>query len=420
MEGFRELIRVVEAVRMLRSRITHRVRAVEEVSLLDALGRVCGEDIRAPLDSPGFDRSALDGYAVIAEDTFGASQTNPIQLEVIGESKAGADPRKLPRIRRGQAIEIMTGAPMPQGANAVVPVEKARRVGESVEIYDQVHPNQNVSKRGEDYSRGDLVLGRGWIIKPWHIGALASLGITAVKVLRKPRAAIISTGRELVELGNPLEPGRVYNSTKPMLEALLKAYGVEPLDFGIVEDDEEVVSERIREGLRAADLVIVTGGTSVGALDLVPEAVSKLCDFMIHGFAIRPGKPTGFAISHGKPIFMLSGFPVAALIGFMILVPPALEEMLGCRFDPLPRIQGRLLRRVASPPGIRSYIRVRVYRGESGEVLVEPLRTTGSGILSTLTRGNGLLTIPEEVEGYDEGDEVEVELLSPIYEGGAA
>ena len=420
MEGFRELVRVFEAIRMLKSRITHRVRAIEEVSLLDALGRVCGEDIRAPIDSPGFDRSALDGYAVIAEDTFGASQTNPIQLEVIGESRVGADTRKLPRIRRGQAIGIMTGAPMPPGANAVVPVEKARRIGGFVEVYDQVHPNQNVSKRGEDYSRGDLVLGRGWIIKPWHIGALASLGITAVKVLRKPRAAIISTGRELVELGSPLEPGRVYNSTKPMLEALLKAYGVEPLDFGIVEDDEEVVSERIREGLRAADLVIVTGGTSVGALDLVPEAVSKLCDFMIHGFAIRPGKPTGFAISHGKPIFMLSGFPVAALIGFTILVPPALEEMLGCRFDPPPRIRGRLLRRVASPPGIRSYIRVRVYRGESGEVLVEPLRTTGSGILSTLTRGNGLLTIPEEVEGYDEGDEVEVELLSPIYEGGAA
>ncbi|MCD6420953.1 MAG: molybdopterin molybdotransferase MoeA, partial [Thaumarchaeota archaeon] len=303
---------------------------------------------------------------------------------------------------------------------AVVPVEKARRIGGFVEVYDQVHPNQNVSKRGEDYSRGDLVLGRGWIIKPWHIGALASLGITVVKVLRKPRAVIISTGRELVELGSPLEPGRVYNSTKPMLKALLKAYGVESLDFGILEDDEEAISERIREGLRAADLVIVTGGTSVGALDLVPEAVSKLCDLMIHGFAIRPGKPTGFAISHGKPIFMLSGFPVAALIGFMILVPPALEEMLGCRFDPPPRIRGRLLRRVASPPGIRSYIRVRVYREKSGEVLVEPLRTTGSGILSTLTRGNGLLTIPEEVEGYDEGDEVEVELLSPIYEGGAA
>ena len=420
MEGFRELARVFEAVRILRSRIAHRVGAVEEVPLLDALGRVCGEDVRAPIDSPGFDRSALDGYAVIAEDTFGASQTNPIQLEVIGESRVGADLRKLPRIRRGQAIEIMTGAPMPPGANAVVPVEKAKRIGGFVEVYDQVHPNQNVSKRGEDYSRGDLVLGRGWIVKPWHIGALASLGITVVKVLRKPRAAIISTGRELVELGNPLEPGRVYNSTKPMLEALLKAYGVESLDFGIVEDDEEAVSERIREGLRAADLVIITGGTSVGALDLVPEAVSKLCDFMIHGFAIRPGKPTGFAISHGKPIFMLSGFPVAALIGFTILVPPALEEMLGCRFDPPPRIRGRLLRRVASPPGIRSYIRVRVYRGESGEVLVEPLRTTGSGILSTLTRGNGLLTIPEEVEGYDEGDEVEVELLSPIYEGGAA
>ena len=417
MKGFRRLVPVAEAVRALRSRITHHISAVEEVLLLDGLGRVCGEDIRAPVDSPPFDRSALDGYAVIAEDTFGASQTNPIQLEVAGESRVGVDPRRLPRVSRGQAIEIMTGAPMPPGANAVIPLEKARRVGGSIEVYDQVHPSQNVSKRGEDYSRGDLVLGRGWIIKPWHVGALASLGIAAIKALRKPRAAIISTGGELVELGQPLEPGRVYNSTKPMLEALLKAYGADPLDLGAVGDSEKAVFEKIREGLRVADMVVVTGGTSVGALDLVPEAVSKLCDFMVHGLAIRPGKPTGFATLNGKPIFMLSGFPVAALIGFTILIPPALEEMLGCKFDPLPRIRGTLTRRVASPPGIRSYVRVRVYRGGSGEVFVEPLRTTGSGVLSTLTRGNGLLTIPEEVEGYDEGDEVEVELLSQIYEG---
>jgi len=202
-----------------------------------------------------------------------------------------------------------------------------------------------------------------------------------------------------------------------MLKALLSVYGAEPIDLGLVGDDLDLIKKKVSEGLDHADAIIVTGGTSIGERDLVPEAVSDLSDFMIHGLAIRPGKPTGFAISSGKPIFMLSGFPVAALIGFRVLVIPALEKMLGCRFDPPPRIRGRLTRRIASPPGIRTYARVRIYR-EDDEILIEPLRVTGSGILSTLTRGNGLLVIPENVEGYDEGEEVEVEILQPIHAGG--
>jgi len=210
----------------------------------------------------------------------------------------------------------------------------------------------------------------------------------------------------------------VYNCTKPMIWSMLAFYGAEPIDLGIVPDDVDVISERVSDGLAISDAVIVTGGTSVGERDLVPEAISRIGEIVVHGLAIRPGKPMGFAIASGKPVFMLSGFPVAALIGLQELVIPALEHMLGCRFDPPPRISGRLTRRVASPPGIRTYVRVRVFRGADGEVLIEPLRVTGSGILSTLTRGNGLLVISEELEGLDEGSEVEVILLSPIFEGG--
>jgi len=418
MKGFQELTRVEDAVSKLRSTVSHKITDIEEVYLASALWRVCGKDVYSPTDSPAYDRSAVDGYALIAEDTFGASATNPVRIRVIGRIEVGADPSKLPKINRGEATEIMTGAPIPPGASAVIPLEHARLVENFIEVYDQVHPYQNISRRGEDYSRGSLVLRRGWIIKPWHIGALASLGIRRVNVLRKPIAALLSTGGELVELNEKIRLGKVYNSTKPMLAAMLANYGADPVDLGTAPDDPERIAEKISEGLKTTDMIIVTGGTSVGARDLVPEAISRLGQIIVHGLAIRPGKPAGFAISSGKPIFMLSGFPVAALIGFQALVIPALEEMLGCRFDPPPRIRGRLTRRVTSPPGVRSYVRVRAFRSGSGEVLVEPLRVTGSGVLSTLTLGNGLLVIPEDLEGFDEGDEVEVILLSPIIEGG--
>ncbi|MEM3922423.1 MAG: molybdopterin molybdotransferase MoeA [Nitrososphaerota archaeon] len=417
MKGFPRLTSIDDARDMLRKRITHRIMEVEEVELTAAAGRVCGEDITSPMDSPPHDRSAVDGYAVVAEDTFGASPTNPVELKLVGRIELGADPSFLPEIRRGEAVEVPTGGPIPPGANAVVPLEHARRAGDRVEVYEHVRPLQNISGRGEDYRRGDVVLRRGLLIKPWHIAALASLGFRSLRVLRRPRVAILSTGSELIEPGEEPAPGKVYNCTKPMLKVMLTSHGAEPIDLGAVPDDVKLISERISDGLRRADSVIVTGGTSVGERDLVPEAISRVGEIVAHGLAIRPGKPTGFAISSGKPIFMLSGFPVAALIGFQELVIPALELMLGCRFDPPPRIRGRLTRRIASPPGIRTYARVRVFKSGDGEISIEPLRVTGSGILSTLTRGNGLLVIPEELEGFDEGSEVEVILLSPILEG---
>jgi len=411
MRGFRELRSASEALEELRRRITWRIQEVEEVDLSSALGRVCGEDVSAPIDSPPYDRSAVDGYAVVAEDTFGATPTNPIELKIVGEVKAGAPPVGLPEVTRGLAVEIFTGAPIPPGANAVVPVEGARGRGDVVEVFSQVHPYENISRRGEDFRAGELVLRRGSIIKAWHIGAIASLGISRVKVLRRPRVALISTGSELADRYDAMGSGKIFDSTRPMLKALLTQYGAEAVDLGIAEDDLMEISSRIGRGLRVADAVIVTGGTSVGETDLVPDAVAENAEIVVHGLRIRPAKPTGLAVSGGKPVFMLSGFPVAALIGFQLLVIPALEQMMGCRFDPRPRVRGVLTRRVASPPGIRSFVRVRVFEDELGRVFIEPLRTTGSGVLSTLTRGNGLLVIPEDVEGFDEGEVVEVELF---------
>ncbi|MCD6236053.1 MAG: molybdopterin molybdotransferase MoeA [Thaumarchaeota archaeon] len=414
MKGFRELTSVREAMEKIRKTVTHRIGETEEVSLDSALGRVCGEPVKASRDSPEYDRSAVDGYAVVAEDTFGASVTNPAELKVLGRLEAGSAGSESFEVRRGEAVEIMTGAPIPRGANAVVPAESAKRVGDRVEVYQQVHPYQNVSRRGEDYRVGDIVLEKGVILKPWHLGALASLGLDKIKVLRKPKIAVLSTGAELVDPGEEISEGQVYNSTKPMLKSMLRELGAEPLDLGTAGDQVEEISEKISEGIREADAVIVTGGTSVGTRDLVPEAVSRIGEIVVHGLRIRPGKPAGFGVVNGKPVFMLSGFPVASLVGFRVLVVPALEHMMECRFDENPKVRGVLTRRITSPPGIRTFARVRIFTDEQGKIFVEPLRVTGSGILSTLTRGNGLLIIPEEVEGYDEGEIVEVELLSPI------
>ncbi len=415
MEGFPTLVSFKESRLKLAEVIKYRILETIDVALEDALNMVCAEDVLAPIDLPEFDRSAVDGYAVVAEDTFGSSPNNPVELKLIGRAHAGMNPSDIPRVNRGEAVEIYTGAYLPEGANAVVMVEHVNKSDGSIEVLYPVSPYQNVSKKGEDYKKGDLVIKKGTRIRPWHIGALAALNIPKVKVLRKPRLAILSTGSELVEVGSELKLGNVVNSSKPMLKSLLKEIGCEVLDLGTVPDDLEIIKESIKKGLSMADGVIITGGTSVGELDLVPEAINSLGKpgLVVHGIMMRPAKPTGFGIIDNKPVFILSGLPVAALVGFHNFIKPAVYMMLGLPEEPKITIRGRLTRRVANPHGVRSFVRVRVIRnGDS--YYVEPFMLTGSGLISTLTKANGMLVIPEELEGYDEGEEVEVELFQPI------
>jgi len=415
MEGFPTLVSFKESRRKLAEVIKYRILETVEVALEDALNMVCAEDIFAPIDLPEFDRSAVDGYAVVAEDTFGSSPNNPVELKLIGKVHAGMKPSDIPKVNRGEAVEIYTGACLPEGANAVVMVEHTNKLGDSIEVLYPVSPYQNVSKRGEDYKKGELVIKKGTMIRPWHIAALAALNIPKVKVLRKPRFAVLSTGSELVEVGSELKEGNVVNSSKPMLKGLLKELGCEVLDLGTIPDDLEKIKESIKEGLRAADAVIITGGTSVGELDLVPEAINSLGKpgLVVHGIMMRPAKPTGFGVIDNKPVFILSGLPVAALVGFQNFIKPSIQMMLGLPEEPKITVRGKLTRRVANPHGIRSFVRVRVTRKDD-TYYIEPLMLTGSGLISTLTKANGMLIIPEDVEGYDEGEEVEVELFQPI------
>lgn len=412
MVGFPALKSPDEALQGIRANLRNPSLETLNQSIDECLGRICAEDVLSPVDVPAFNRSAVDGYAVVASDTLSASPTNPMELRVVGELEAGASLDRLPTVKRGETIQILTGAPSPLGADAVVMVEYAKRTGDHVDIQRPVAPLQNVSKKGEDYSRGDLVMKKGTRVKPWHIAALASLNITSLLVYRRLRISILSTGEELVDPGTQLPAGKIINSSKPMLKALALESGCEPIDLGTVSDELELTSKKIAEGLEIADMVIVTGGTSLGERDLVPEAINSLGrpGLIVHGMKIRPAKPTGVGFVKGKPIFMLSGFPVSALIGFQLLVLPTVQLIQGSFQEVVPQIRARLTRRVTTPAGTRSFVRVKVVK-EDGSYAIEPLMLTGSGLLSTLTKANALLVVPEGVEGFDEGEEVVAEMI---------
>jgi len=412
MRAFRSFLPVSEALGALLRAVEPPELASDEVRAGDSLRRFAAEDVLAAEDVPPFDRSVVDGYAVVAEDTFGSSQLNPAVLEVVGEVSAGERLAELRPLRSGQAVVIHTGGPIPPGSNAVVMVEHTRPSGSRVEVFRPVAPYENVSKAGEDFRRGEVVVRRGALIRPWHIAAMAAAGLSRVRVLERLRVSVVSTGGELSDAPGG---GPVRNSTKPLLLSLLAEDHCEPLDGGTVGDSVEEIREALARALAQSHAAITTGGTSVGPTDLVAEAVRSVEDssILFHGLAIRPGRPTGAALVGGKPVFMLSGFPVAAYTGYLAVVRPVLYSMRRSSPDPEPVVEARLWRRVAKPVGVRAYVRVMLRVGERG-FEAEPLMLTGSGLLSTLTEGNGLLVIPESLEGYEEGEVVRVILLGPL------
>ena len=393
-------------------KLVDRLKAleIEEVNVFSCQSRVLAEDVYAKSDVPPFDRATMDGYAVRAEDTFGASQTNPIMLEIAGNVEIGETPDVA--IESGKAAKIVTGAMMPRGANAVVMLEYTKNNGQFIEVLKSVTPMKNVSRRGEDIKAGELILKKGEILQPQDAGVLASLGIEKVKVYRKPRVAVISTGNELVELGSKIEGAKIYNSNNPMLCNALAEFGFETVSLGIARDNRESIKAKLEEAL-SYDAILITGGTSVGHRDIVPEIVSEYGEILFHGVSMKPGMPTAAAVIGNKPVFMLPGSPAAALLSFYIFVVPALYRLMNVRIlaRKWSRQKGVLQRKIPSDIGVRSNVRV---LWEDGKVY--PIRISGSGILSSFIRANALLIVPEEKEGYDEGEEVEVTLLRDVTE----
>jgi len=411
MKGFRKLVTVEQALEMFLENVDRTPCSMEEVAVDDAFGRVLAEDIYSEVDVPPFDRAAMDGYAVKAIDTQGASLNSPVVLRVVGEAYAGKGFKG--EVKEHEAVKISTGAPMPRGADAVVMVEYTKRVNDSIEVYKSVSPSENVSERGEDIKKGEKILRQGKVLTPFDVSLLVSLGILKVKVRKKPLIALVACGEELVDPINK-EPfvlsDKIVETNRIAFKGLTLKFGGIPLDLGIVGDKEEKIRERIREGLQKADIIVISGGTSVGEKDLVPKVVQELGEpgIVVHGVAISPGKPVALASINGKPVVCLPGYPVAAIIDFILFVRPLIELKLGIkekRF--ISKVKAVLASRVASKTGTRHYVRVRLEE-ENGKLYAYPVRISGSGILSSLVKSNGLLIVPEDIEGYEKGEEVEI------------
>ncbi len=387
----------------------------EEVSIEDSVGRVCAEDVRASRNYPPYNRSAVDGLAVRSEDVSSASQDSPIELRIVGTLEAGSS--KDLTISEGEAAIVYTGARIPNGADSVVPFEFVELRGSNALVFKPVPRLGNVSREGEDLREGDLIIGKGSIIRPWHIAAMAESCISRVKVYSPIKIAIINTGDELVDyrLCNSEE---IVNSSGPLITAYVKELGCEVTLNTIVRDDINEIREAIRKALKSADVVVTTGGSSIGGKDVVPEALEGIenSELIFHGVNLRPGRTAGAYVINGKPVIMLSGLPVACLVGLENFLKPLIIKAYGLKLPPEPSVEAILTRRIANVVGFRSYYRMVAYV-EGGRIYAEPLRLTGSGIISSLIKGNAILEVPENIEGYDEGSVVKIRLISPLYIG---
>ncbi len=300
----------------------------------------------------------------------------------------------------------------------MVMIENTKIVNRDLEVGIQVPTGGNVSKKGEDVKKAERILKAGTRLTPYHLALLAAIGKNQVKVAKKPRVAILATGNELAEPGNTLSGNQIFDSNSIMLSGLCRELGAETVDLGIAEDNLEEIAEKLRIGIHKCDVVITTGGTSVGGLDLVPEVINNLGNpgVVVHGLALRPAMPTAVAVLDGKPVLILSGNPVAAVIGFEVLARPLICLMLGMsREEPRPLVNAIMTRKVASALGRRTFVRVQVTRKDYA-FLAEPVSARGSGAISTMTRGNGFVVIPENREGVAEGEAMLVRLFGKVEE----
>ena len=400
------MIRVDEALDKILSHIDPL--GFEKVSLLDSLGRVIGEDVYAKRDIPPLDNSAMDGYALRSVDVREASQDHPLQLEVIEDLPAGYISAK--KLEKGKAIRIMTGAPVPKGADAVIPVEETKKENGSVLILRAVTSGENIRKSGEDVKKGNRVISKGDTLRPAEVGMLASVGRSFVSVYQRPLVAILCTGDELVDVDGDLDEVKIISSNSYTLGAQVKDCGAVPLQLGIAKDQKEEIEEKLRQGIRA-DVIISSAGVSVGDYDFVKDVMKQLgMEMIFWKVAMRPGAPLAFGMIGEKPVFGLPGNPVSSMISFEQFVRPSLLKMMGNRKLFRPVVEAVLQEDIKKMVGKRYFIRGSV-SFEKNQYFVTTTGEQGSGILRSMVRANGLIVIPEEQEIVRAGEKVKVQLL---------
>jgi molybdopterin molybdotransferase len=387
--------------------------SIESVSLSNALTRVLAEDVYAPLDMPPFNNSAMDGFAVRSEDVAGVSKGNPVRLKVVGDISAGEGDVR--RIHSGQAARIMTGAVIPEGADAVVPVEftddptelSGKELPDVVVIKKGVQSGEYVRKAGQDVQKGRLVLSCGSRLRPQDIGMLAALGVSTPRVYRKPKVAVISTGDELVELDEELQPGTIRDSNGYAITAAVKSSGAIPLALGIVNDDPQKLAERLDLAVdRGADLLISSAGVSMGAFDFVRSVIESKGKLEFWRVNIRPGKPILKGIYEGVPMIGLPGNPVSALVTFEIFVKPYIYRLCGAKSSQRLKLMATLIHPVKTD-GRESYLRANLVQAANGYE-VGLVGSQDSGVLSSLVKANALVRIPAGIESLSKGEIVEV------------
>ena len=400
-----------EALGKLKKHWRPRLKVID-VPLDEAGGLALAEDVVSKLDVPPFDRASVDGYAVHASDTFGVGEDSPVRLECVGRLPAGAWLRV--ELRAGECLEIATGAPLPRGADAVVMVEHAVVRKNIVKVYRAVAPGENVARRGSEVKRGATVLRAGQRLSSPSIGTLAAIGFKKVKVYKRPRVAVISSGAELRAPGSRLGRGQVYDVNGPAICRAAEECGGEAEYLGIARDRPSQIAGLVRKGLSGRDVVVISGGSSAGAGDIVPSVVDSLGrpGVIVHGLALKPGKPTFIAVIRGKPVFGLPGYPVSALIIFDQLVAPQLRRMAGLPQLERKTVRAKLSMKILSARGRREFVPVELVRGGEG-LSARPI-LKGSGAITVLSEADGYIEVPLEEEIIGEGKIVEVVLFGGV------
>ncbi len=404
---FYDLLTVADAGESL-LKLLSRLTETEEVSLLDALGRIVAAEITAKEDIPGFARSTVDGYAIRAKDSFGASQSIPGLFTVIG-SVAMGEVNTL-TIGPGEAVEVPTGAMLPAGADSVVMVEHVERTGELLEVYEGVSPGENMVAPDEDLRRGEVILPLGSRVRAQDIGALAACGITTVKVYRRLKVGLLSTGDEIVPIEtDPLKPGQIRDVNSWALAANLRHLGCEVVLGGIMPDNFDRLVTAVRELVEATDVVLLSGGSSVGVRDHTIDVIEQLGSpgVIFHGVTLKPGKPTLAGVVGRVPVIGLPGHPASALVVYKVLVEPIIRYLQGeTQIHPRRILRLPITRSLASPAGREEYVRVRIIE-QDGAFWADPVLGK-SGLVSTLLRGQALACIPLGSEGVKAGELVEL------------
>lgn len=389
--------------------------AIEYVGLIDAKNRVLAKNLSSPIDVPSFLRAIMDGYAIKSKDTKAASNRHPVLLEIIGRLAAGEDRRY--KVKPGEAVAIATGARIPEEADAVVMVEHTKHVNSKVKIFKEIKRGTNIGLRGADIKKGQLLLKKGTWLTSQDLGLAASLGVNEVPVFRRPRVAIFSTGDELVEPGSELRRASIFESNRYMISSMIQEFGGEATDLGICKDDRELISSKLREALKF-DITVVSGGTSVGETDYLPDLVNKMGKpgLLVRGVAAKPGSPTGLGVVKDKPVILCPGYPVSSFVAFYTFGRPLLFKILQTEGPPRATLVAKMRKSIATHKDMRTFVRVKVVRIKNSGgsyYAADPISASGASLLSTLTNSNGMAMVDNKSR-IRRGEEVEVILLRNI------